>query len=90
MHKKYEKILKCFIVKLVQLEIQWNLDVDATKYGGRKVKVLILRTTKQFQKFNENFISSSYTYDESVTYGKQLRNGTWIGMVGQVSRQVHT
>ena len=33
-------------------------------------------------------LSSSFTYDESDTYGTQLENGTWIGMVGQVKRQV--
>ena len=35
------------------------------------------------------FLISSYTDEEGQTYGKQLKNGTWIGMVGQVSRQVH-
>ena len=30
----------------------------------------------------------SYTIEESEVFGSKLPNDTWIGMVGQVSRQV--
>ena len=36
------------------------------------------------------FFICSYTFEEGQAYGSRLENGTWIGMVGQVSRQVHT
>ena len=35
------------------------------------------------------FFICSYTFEEGQAYGSRLENGTWIGMVGQVSRQVH-
>ena len=36
------------------------------------------------------FFICSYTFEEGQAYGSRLKNGTWIGMVGQVSRQVHS
>ena len=31
---------------------------------------------------------SSYSYEENEVWGKRLENGTWVGMVGQVYKQV--
>ena len=61
-----------------------------SKYGGSEAQNFWFAHDKKVLKLKEMFTTSSYYYEESLTYGKQLENGTWIGMVGQVSRQVHT